>query len=232
MNRFMKSIFDLDELEQFARRHLWVNQLHPALKIMVTLMYIIVVTSINKYALGQLLMFGIYPILMFSITDIPYRSIASKLLIPAFLSISLGLFNPLLDREILLVIAGVGISGGVVSFVTLLIKAILTISATMVLVSTTTIEGLGKGLAFFRIPRRLIMLLLLMYRYIGVLLNEVRRTMEAYQLRSRSSKGIHISTWGSLVGQIIIRSYRRSDEIYNAMLLRGYSAGGRVTYDK
>lgn len=227
MNRFIKSIFDLDELEQFARRDLWINRLHPGLKILVTLLFIVAITSMDKYALGKILMFGLYPILMFSVADIPASTIASKLIIPALLSISLGLFNPLFDREILLVIGSVGVSGGLVSFSALLVKALFTISATLLLVSTTSIEGLGRGLAFYRVPGRLIMLLLLMYRYIGVLLNEVSRTMEAYQLRATSSKGIHISTWGSLVGQIVIRSYRRSEEIYNAMLLRGYSAGGR-----
>lgn len=227
MNRFVKSIFDLDELEQFARRDLWMNRLHPGLKILVTFLYIILLTSMRKYDLGQVLMFGIYPILMFSLVDIPYKAIGSKLIIPAFLSISLGIFNPLFDREVMMMIGSLGISGGVISFVTLLVKAIFTISATLLLVSTTTIEGLGRGLAFYRIPSRLIMLLLLMYRYIGVLLNEVSRTMEAYQLRATSSKALHISAWGSLVGQIMIRSYRRSEEIYNAMLLRGYSAGGR-----
>lgn len=227
MNRFVKSIFDLDELEQFARRNQWLNRRHPACKILVTLVYIVAITSINKYALGQVLLFGIYPILMLSIADIPYKSIASKLIIPALLSISLGVVNPLFDREILLMVGHIGISGGVLSLMTLLVKALYTISATLILVSTTTIEGLGRGLAFYRVPRQLIMLLLLMYRYIGVLLNEVSRTMEAYQLRARGSKGIHISSWGSLVGQIMIRSYRRSEDIYNAMLLRGYAPGGR-----
>lgn len=226
MNKMLKSMFDLDELEQFARRDLWINNLHPAIKICVTLIYIIAITSLSKYALAKVILFGVYPILCFSSLDIPYQAIFSKLIIPSLLSISLGIFNPFIDREILMSVAGIGISGGFISLLALLVKAVCTISATLLLVSTTTIEGLGRGLAFYRLPKTLIMLLLLMYRYIGVLLNEVSKTMEAYYLRG-NGKGVHISAWGSLVGQIMIRSYRRSEEIYNAMLLRGYSAGER-----
>ena len=221
MNKFIKSIFDLNALEQFAKRKLWINSLSPAFKILVTMFYIICNTFLHKYDLSRALIFGIYPILFFSIVDIPYKAILGKLIIPATLSVTLGILNPFLDRDIILHFGDIPISGGLLSFATLFVKALNTISATLLLVSTTTIDSLGRGLAFYKIPSRFIMLLLLMYRYIGILLDEVSRTMEAYQLRS-SCKSIHISVWGSLVGQIMIRSYKRSEEIYNAMLLRGY----------
>lgn len=227
MNRFVKSIFDLNALEQVSRRQQWPNHVHPAIKIVVSLIYILFVTNVHKYALGNALLFGIYPILMVSIAEIPLRDFAGKLMIPAAVSIGLGLFNPLIDRQVLLVVGNVHVSGGWISLMTLFVKAILTISATLILVSTTSIEDLGRGMSTLKLPDRLIILLLLMYRYIGILLAEVNRTMEAYQLRSSDKKGIHYRAWGSLVGQIMIRSYRRSEEIYNAMQLRGYKAGGR-----
>lgn len=223
MNRFVKSIFDLNELEQLASRKLWINGLNPALKIFLTMSYIICNTFIYKYDLSRALLFGIYPVLLFSIANIPHKSILSKLIIPSVISITLGIFNPFLDRVIIMHLGIIPISGGFMSLFTLFVKALNTISATLILVSTTTMASLAKGLAFYKIPNRFIMLLLLMYRYIGILLNEVSKTMDAYQLRV-SRKSIHFSAWGSLVGQIMIRSYKRSEEIYNAMLLRGYSS--------
>lgn len=231
MNKFIKSIFDLQELEQFGRRKLWINDIHPALKIVVTLIYIVALTSVDKYNLGRTLFFGVYPIILIALADIPYGALVSKLIIPGILSISLGLFNPILDREVILTVSGIGISGGLISLIALFVKAMFTISATMILVSTTTIEKLGAGLVFLKMPKQLVMLMMLMYRYIVVLLNEFSKTMEAYQLRDPIGKGVHISAWGSLVGQIMIRSYRRSEEIYNAMLLRGYSADERKDYE-
>ena len=45
---------------------------------------------------------------------------------------------------------------------------------------------------------------------------------EAYHLRSPGQKGIHISAWGSFLGQLLLRSMDRAEELYNSMLLRGY----------
>lgn len=222
MNSFVKAIFDLDELEQYGRRPLAVNKWSPVLKILWTLAFIVLVSAVGKYSLSRVLVLAVYPVLMVAYLDIPYKNFLSKLLIPAVLSISLGIANPFFDRAIVLNLGGFGISGGVLSLITLFIKGMLTVSASLILVSTTSISGIGDGLLAMKVPKRLVMLLLLMYRYITVLLNETGRTIEAYQLRSGGRKGIHISSWGSLVGQIMIRSYRRSEEIYNAMQLRGY----------
>lgn len=225
MNKFIKSILDLNELEQFARRNSYINRINPTIKILITLIYIILVTSVGKYEVSTILMFGVYPIIVFSFADIPLNSIVSKLFVPVIFSISLGLFNPFIDKEILISIGIVKINGGSISLLVLVIKAILSISSTLLLVATTSITDIGRGLENLWIPKKLVVLLLLMYRYISVLLNEVSKTIDAYHLRTGNNKGIHISTWGSLVGQIMIRAYRRSEEIYSAMLLRGYHTG-------
>ncbi|QUI22274.1 cobalt ECF transporter T component CbiQ [Vallitalea pronyensis] len=226
MNKRLLSMFNLAELEQFARRKIWWNQVHPIMKILITLLYIVVVTSLGKYQLSQLLLFGIYPIIIITIADIPFGVVGNKLIIPAIVSMGLGVFNPFLDREMVIKVGEIAISGGIISFVTLFIKAMWTLSATLLLVATTPIEEIGRSLIRLKVPVRLVMLLLLMYRCITILLGEVHRTMEAYSLRSRRGHGIHIHTWGSLVGQIMIRSYHRSNEIYNAMVLRGYDTSG------
>lgn len=202
-----------------------VNRWSPVVKILLTAVYIVMVSATGKYDLSNVLLLATYPVLMLAVLDIPTVNFLSKLLIPALFSVSLGIANPFYDREVILMVGGMGISGGILSLVILFSKGLLTISATLLLVCTTSITDIGDGLMKMKVPKPLVMLLLLMFRYISVLLNETGRTIEAYQLRASGSRGIHISTWGSLVGQIMIRSYRRSEDIYNAMLLRGYGAG-------
>lgn len=202
-----------------------VNRWSPVVKILLTAVYIVMVSATGKYDLSNVLLLATYPVLMLAVLDIPTVNFLSKLLIPALFSVSLGIANPFYDREVILMVGGMGISGGILSLVILFSKGLLTISATLLLVCTTSITDIGDGLTKMKVPKPLVMLLLLMFRYISVLLNETGRTIEAYQLRASGSRGIHISTWGSLVGQIMIRSYRRSEDIYNAMLLRGYGAG-------
>ena len=71
-------------------------------------------------------------------------------------------------------------------------------------------------------PDILVTLLLLTYRYIGVMLEEVVIMSEAYSLRAPGQKGIHISAWGSFLGQLLLRSMDRAEGLYHSMLLRGF----------
>ena len=45
---------------------------------------------------------------------------------------------------------------------------------------------------------------------------------QGYSLRAPGQKGIHISAWGSFLGQLLLRSMDRAGELYNSMLLRGF----------
>jgi cobalt/nickel transport system permease protein len=45
---------------------------------------------------------------------------------------------------------------------------------------------------------------------------------DAYHLRAPGQKGIHRSAWGSFLGQLLLRSMDRAQELYSSMLLRGY----------
>ena len=65
-------------------------------------------------------------------------------------------------------------------------------------------------------------LLLRTYRYIGVMMEEVAVMSEAYSLRAPGQKGIHISAWGSFLGQLLLRSMDRAEALYHSMRLRGF----------
>ena len=68
----------------------------------------------------------------------------------------------------------------------------------------------------------MVTLLLLTYRYAAVLAEEANVMTQAYSLRAPGQKGIHYSAWGSFLGQLLLRSMDRAEELYSSMLLRGY----------
>ena len=45
----------------------------------------------------------------------------------------------------------------------------------------------------------------------------------AYKLRAPGQRGIHISAWGSFLGQLLLRSMDRAEELYAGMQLRGFN---------
>ncbi|QEN03464.1 cobalt ECF transporter T component CbiQ [Thiospirochaeta perfilievii] len=212
MNKFIRSIADLTQLEKYANRDSVVHRVYPEIKVVSVLLYTLFVTSIGKYNISLVIVVGIIPTTIFFISEINGKEFISKLFLPLIFSCSLGILNPVLDSSFL---------SGTISLFTIILKSLFTISMTLLLVSTTPLRDLVKAFNFLKIPKPLVFLFFLIYRYIFILLEECGKTIEAYSLRVNSEKGLHISSWGSLVGQIIIRSYIRSESIYQAMLIRG-----------
>ena len=108
------------------------------------------------------------------------------------------------------------------SMVTLMLKGVFSLMASFLLIATTPIDSLCSALRRLHVPSILTTLLLLTYRYIGVMLEELAVMTDAYRLRAPGQKGIHISAWGSFLGQLLLRSMDRAQELYGSMLLRGF----------
>lgn len=106
--------------------------------------------------------------------------------------------------------------------VTLMLKGVFCLMASFLLIATTSIDALCAALRKLHVPGTLVTLLLLTYRYVGVMTEELAIMTDAYHLRAPGQKGIHISAWGSFLGQLLLRSMDRAQELYNSMLLRGY----------
>ena len=101
-------------------------------------------------------------------------------------------------------------------------KGIFCLMASFLLAATTSIEEICRALRQLHVPKLLTNLLLLTFRYVGLLLSEVAAMQQAYSLRAPGQKGIHISAWGSFLGQLLLRSMDRAQVLYESMELRGY----------
>ncbi len=222
MNKMQKALRELSEMDALAQRSSLIHGLHPAAKLMATVVYIVVTLSFNKYDLTGLLPMVLWPILLFQISGIEVKTCFYKLRIVLPLVMAVGLFNPFFDRDILLRIGTVEVSGGVISMITLMLKGVFSLMASFLLMATTPIDKLCAALRKLFVPKILVTLLLLTYRYVGVMTDELAVMTEAYQLRAPGQKGIHISAWGSFLGQLLLRSMDRAQELYASMLLRGY----------
>ena len=222
MNKMEKALHELAEMDELAAGSSLIHRLCAPAKLLTTIAYIAVVLSFRKYELSGMIALILYPVLLFQISGVSVGSFFYKLRIVLPLVMAVGLFNPFFDREILLRIGNVGVSGGVISMITLMLKGVLCLMASYLLMATTPIDVLCAALRKFHVPATLVTLLLLTYRYIGVMTEELAVMTEAYSLRAPGQKGIHVSAWGSFLGQLLLRSMDRAEELYNSMLLRGY----------
>ena len=223
MDKIDRAAMELREMDDLASMDSPVHALHPLAKLITTIIYILVTVSFGKYDLSGLLVMVLYPLFMFSISGIPVRTCFYKLRFVLPLVCAVGLFNPFFDRAPLLYVGKLAVSGGVVSMITLMLKGVLCLQASFLLAATTRMDALCAALRKLHMPGLLVTMLLLTYRYISVMIDEVSVMMTAYKLRAPGQRGIHISAWGSFLGQLLLRSMDRAEELYISMQLRGFS---------
>ncbi|MHB8125700.1 MAG: cobalt ECF transporter T component CbiQ [Desulfitobacteriaceae bacterium] len=234
MSNIMNSLSNMRLLDDLAKKETVIHQLHPLVKLLTTVIYLTVVVSFGRYEIGSLLPLLLYPVMVFALAELPVKPILKRVLLVAPLIIGIGILNPLFDHQ-LFWLGGIAISRGWITFFSIFLKCGLTVTAALLLIATTGMDKLAGALRMLKIPRLFVLQLLLTYRYISVLMEEVILILRAYSLRAPKQKGIHRNVWGSLAGQLILRTFDRAQRVYEAMCLRGFSGeyhtgdSGRIT---
>jgi cobalt/nickel transport system permease protein len=221
MSKLGNAIYEINHLDTIAMRDQWVNQIHPLVKLLITIYYIAVVVSFDKYNITGLASMIIYPIAVFILADLSIKDSLKKLWIVLPVVCLIGIWNPLFDKTPF-IIGSFTIRAGIISMLTLILKGIFTVLASYLLIATTTIEKICYALRQIHIPKIIVTQIMLTYRYITLLLGEVQRITQAYSLRAPNQKGVHWKVWGSLTGQLLLRSMDRAEMVYESMMLRGY----------
>lgn len=123
---------------------------------------------------------------------------------------------------------------GLEFFASVLIKSWVSVTAAVILTSTTPALGLLSALRSLKLPEILVAVVMLMYRYLFVLVEEAQRLLRARTSRSAAvgsgSGGSLVwraSSAGGMAGSLFIRTLDRSERIYMAMLARGYDGSIR-----
>ena len=227
-NKIEHALHELTAMDELAAGSSFVHGLHPGAKLAAAVFYILVVLSFHKYDLAGLIPMVLWPVLLFAFAGIPVSTCFYKLRIVLPLVMAVGLFNPFFDHTPVFRLGGTVITGGVISMITLMLKGVFCLMSSFLLAATTPIDSICAALRKIHVPEMLVTLLLLTYRYVGVLTSELAVMTDAYHLRAPGQKGIHISAWGSFLGQLLLRSMDRAQRLYESMLLRGYD--GRFHY--
>lgn len=223
------TFLDFKQLDLLAMGQTSVHRLDPRAKVLATLCYVVCVVSFDRYTISAMLPFLVYPAFLLAVGDLPVGYILRKILIVIPFALVIGIFNPLFDRQILMQLGSVEISGGWISCVSILIRAILTASVAIILVAITGFPAVCAALEKMGMPKVFGVQLLFLYRYIFVLTDEGVRTARARQLRSFGKQGLGIKQFGSLIGHLLLRTWDRAERIHMAMLARGFAGEFHTT---
>ena len=248
MNSIEKNLNELNKLETLQQRSHWMNELHPLGKLLLSVLYIFTVVSFDKYSIAPLIKMAVYPAFGFIVGDLSLKDglYRMRLILPLVLFV--GILNPFFDKNVLFYITSNGVipsdlslsgyslatftvipvTGGVLSMITLMLKGFYAVLSAYILIATTSIDDICYALRIIHVPKTIVIVIMLIYRYFGVMAMEADRIVTAYRLRAPSQKGIHYKAWGTLVGQWLLRSMDKAGIVYESMLLRGFKGDFRI----
>ena len=127
-----------------------------------------------------------------------------------------------------LVFAGISLMAGDATRAgALLVKSYLSALAVLLVISTTPMPQLLRGLESLGVPRFLLMVAQFLYRYLFVISEEAQHMRAASIARGASVRGMvaHSARFRSAAGALAVlfaRSYKRAENIHQAMLARGF----------
>ena len=218
---FDNAYFNIGRLDRLSYQDTVVHRLDPRVKVIATLLFILTVISYSKYEIIELAPLFLFPILLVSLGDIPVFFLLKKVLIVSPFAIFIGIFNPLLDPGRIM-IGDAQVSAGWISFLSILMKFFLTISAALILIATTSFPGVCHGLRRLGVPPLFVSQLQFLYRYLFVLMEEAMRIVRARDLRSFGKRGMEAKVAMRIIGALFLRTVERAERIYRAMLSRGF----------
>lgn len=222
MINFDKEYFNIGYLDTLAYKNTFVHRLDPRVKLITTIVFIVVVVSFPKYELSKLIPFFIFPVFMVSMGEIPARFILKKLLFVSPFVFFVAIFNPVLDTAVMYNFYGIELSGGWVSFISIMIRFILTISAALLLVATTSFPGVCRALERLYVPQLFVAQIFFLYRYLFVLAEETMRMVRAINMRTFGRRKYGIKIFMSTIGLLFMKTVERSERIYHSMCSRGF----------
>lgn len=221
MSRLEAALQDLRALDTLAARDTALTRRDARAKLLVTLGFLVTVVSFDRYRVAALLPLALFPAVLAAWGEVPARTLWRTLALAAPFALMVGLFNPLLDRTPMLGLGGLQVSGGWVSFSSIVLRVALTVSAALILVAGTGMHGLCAAMARLGAPRVFTVQLLFLHRYLFVLSGEALRLSTAYRLRA-GARRLDLSLYASLTGQLLLRAFDRAQRVHQAMLARGF----------
>jgi len=214
----------LSEERFYIHRHSIIHSLPSHLKIVAVFAFVVSVVLAPKTAYVA---FGLHALLLLAVIAIGrlrYREVLPRLVVEVpflLFAVLMPFFGTGPKVEFL----GISVyESGLIAGGAILIKGTLGVLASVILASTTMARDIIAGLQRLRFPSLIVEIASFMLRYVGVVLDELRRMSIAQQSRGFMATGPR--QWRAMArtsGALFIRSYERGERVHLAMLSRGYT---------
>ncbi len=237
-------------LDPYRHSHSLVHQLDGRVKFVLVVAFILTcsLTPVSAWAVYILLFALILSIQILSTLGVGYVLKRASLALPFVLAALPVIFTVDGAALFFLPIGTWTLTAsveGLERFISIALKSWLSVQAAIVMAAVTPFPELLQAMRAVGIPRLLVAMFGLTWRYLFVLIDEALRLIRARAARSgvnpevnrpersrRTHEGGGI-VWraqvaGGMAGSLFLRGFERSDRIYTAMLSRGYDGEVRL----
>jgi len=201
-----------------------IHKLDPRVKLIYALVFSLVIALQNN--LGSAITGFVISIGLTLLAQIRIKEILRRLFVVDKFILLLWLILPWsYPGDTLFSIIGLNFTHQGILFTLLLtIKANAIMLILICFLATSSIFDIVHSMIHLRIPEKLVFLFFLMFRYIWLISDEYERMKRAIKARGfKFRNSIHTyRTIGYIVGGLLVKSYIRAENLYRAMVCRGF----------
>jgi cobalt/nickel transport system permease protein len=216
-------------LDAYSNLHSVFHKWDPRLKILSLLVYCFLVAALNQIVWAFCAV--VFSLAAVKLARIPLRSTKRRLMAMAgFLGMFLVIMPltvPVQQGDILLFFQPLPVPFNVRGFllaVRIILKACAIALMMEPLLNTAPLAVTVQGLRRLGVPDMICQMILLAHRYIFVFLHETNRMYTGMRVRGfrQRTNWATLYTMGNFLGMLFVRSFDRTQRVYDAMLSRGY----------
>lgn len=223
MSKLEQALCELNRMERASVRSSSLHALDARAKLLVTLLFLVCMLSLPAADLAGVILYLVYPIISSAVAGIGYGTVFRRSLLVLPFVLFIGIFNPILDRQVAFSVGRVAVTTGWLSFLSIILRGLLSAQAVFILIYATGFHNLCRSMRRMGVPSLLTTQLLFVYRYLFVLLQEALSMRRAREARGFGRRGYPLKMWGLFIGQLLLRTIGRSERIHRAMLSRGFN---------
>lgn len=199
------------QLEEFARRPNYLHSIDPRAKIPAVGIFLIALGTVPQASPAAFTAFGCILLAGAALARLPFRFLVIRAAAVLPFSITFALIS--------------WISGDTQRAIALAVKSYFSAFAVLLLIGTTPLPDLLRGLESMYAPQVLLTIIQFLYRYLFVVVEQAARMSLAAQCRGGGLYSDKRSTFRRAAGVLSVlfaRSYGRAEGVHHAMLARGF----------
>lgn len=203
--------------------HSPIHGLAPETKVAALLVFVLAVVATPARQFWAFALFAVLVAAVLVMAEIPAGFFLRRITVEVPF-ILFAVFLPFLGGGPRIEVLGLSLSQeGLWGAWTILAKATLGVSASVILVATTEIPDVLRGLDRLKVPRVFTAIAGFMVRYLDLILAELGRMRTAMAARGHDPRWFwQARPVATAAGALFIRSFERGERVHQAMLSRGY----------